>query len=51
MKNNDDTTWLDITELRGEVLLEDFDDTTEVNDDDLSSYFRSIDNNFFKDPF
>lgn len=50
MSNYDDTTAYDFTELQGEVLYEEFDDNADVNDD-LQSYFKSIDDNFFNDPY
>ncbi len=51
MNYYDDSTMMDITELRDDLLFDDFDDVSYTENDDLNSYFKSIDDNFFQDPF
>ncbi len=48
MANYDDTTLMDITEMRADTLIDIYDDSPSLYDDELDSYLKNIDDNFFK---
>jgi hypothetical protein len=47
MDNYDDTTMMDITEMRADTLIDIDDDSPSLYDDAFDSYFKNIDDNFF----